>query len=292
MPATMRCTDCQRVLSVPSKKLGRPVNCPACKADFTADAAASDSAQAQHHSQPCESAFHCPTCRKPMDISGCAPGQPFLCFHCRQPFSIPESAAPSPDSGGVSAPPPHVATRETKPKPAKPTDRSGEALGIVASMLLVLVVLGVLSALGIKANAERVRWIIGVAVIILYSAKWAIRGLLKIAEVIRAPSVVSCGVTPVSFRPEGVKPSALAATPQAAATLPTTGITTLDHNRDSAQWWLARAGQVNGPYATAAVLADAQTGRFSPDVHICQVGAERWLPVAVWLKERAANGAV
>lgn len=293
MPATMRCPACQRVLSVPSKKLGQPVNCPACKAGFTADVALSDSTQALHHSQPCGSAFHCPTCRKPNDISGCAPGHSFLCFHCRQPFSIPGAAAPSADSGKVPAPPLHVAAPKDATHPTKPTNESGEFLArMVLISLAMLIVWGVLSALGIKANIDRVKWITGVAILTLLLAVWAIHGIMKLADVIRSPAVVSRGVMPAPCQPEGVKPSALAATSQAAATISATGITPLDHDRESARWWLARAGQVSGPYATAVVLADARTGRFCPDVQICQVGGERWLSIAVWLKERAANGAV
>jgi hypothetical protein len=156
----------------------------------------------------------------------------------------------------------------------------------------ILIVWGVLSAFGIKADVHRVREILGYVVLAVVLATWAINGLIKLAAVIRSPAPLSHGAMPAPFWAEDGKPPALVAAPLSGATLLAPGVTPCDQDREGAQWWLARAGRVSGPYATASVVADARAGRFNPDVQICQVGGEHWILISLWLKERAPSGAV
>lgn len=226
-----------------------------------------------------------------MDVLGCAPGQPFLCFHCRQPFSIPGPVDPSANSGKTPEPPPHVAAINAPPKPVKFTEGSGEFLVKMTAMLLaILIVWGALSALGIKADVNRVKRIIGFAVLFVFLAVWAIKGLIKLAAFIRSLVIGSPIPAPGPLRIEDAKPSASSAASGGGATNLAPGVPPLD--RGTTQWWLFHAGQVVGPYETAAVLADARIGRFTPETQICQVGGEHWLSISGWLKQRAASGAV
>jgi hypothetical protein len=183
--------------------------------------------------------------------------------------------------------------RDVTTKPTKFTDGSGEFLAQMAILLLaMLIVWGVLSALGVEANGNRVRRITYSILFLIVIAASAIRGLKKLAAIILPVASASGGQAPAPPGPHGARPAASAMAPQVDTTNPAAGAMPRDRHRESGQWWLAHAGQLNGPYATAAVLADARTGRFTPDAQICQVGGEHWVLISVWLKERAASGAV
>ena len=290
MPSTVKCPACQKRLSVPSKKLGQVVACPACKVDFTASTHAAHAAPPPIQSQVVHSGFQCPKCLKPMDISGCTPGQTFLCCHCNQPFVIPGESGAS--SEQTPAPPVQVQVqgRNGPVKRTKFTDGLGEFIGALALMGLAMAVAAVvLPALGIDINRLRVKIIGYVLVFLFIAAASAIQGVKKLLEPSQIPAVSSTdpAQTPLPQQasiPPGTPPcrSMHGVGGADPASLPSRG-----HAND--QWWLAHAGQVSGPFSTPSVVHNAQAGQFAPDARICRVGDAQWVTIPSWLKGRAAN---
>ena len=132
MRITVRCPACQKKLSVPSKKIGRPVSCPWCQASFIATAQgsgisaestppppsfppppppppvpAAHPAVVDPSSDPAIDSVTCPHCHKLMAGDATLAGQLVQCPHCQNRFHMPTTErSPSNSKRSVKLPKP------------------------------------------------------------------------------------------------------------------------------------------------------------------------------------------
>jgi ribosomal protein L37AE/L43A len=288
MPATVKCPACQRRLSVPSKKLGQVVVCPECETAFAASLRAPDTTAPPNPPEVNEPAFQCPACRKAMDIWGCAPGQLFLCSHCRKPFAIPDKGSRPSEQSSEPEFQLQVAPRHVAAKSARFMDRLLAVVGVLALIALsFFVALAVLPVLGVNINGNRLKAVVYSFAFLFFVTTSAIEGLKKLFGAVQPAEISSTGSRVAPGRHQGAmnsSPNVQMHVGQAAntASMPR-------HDRPDEQWWLSHAGQVSGPLSTASILSHAQAGRFAPEAKVCRVGDAHWTPILTWLKDCAAT---
>lgn len=320
MPLRILCPKCRHKLSVPEEFAGKTGRCPSCQQSFPVVP------PLEGWPDPAgDVPVTVPPPRHPTTIPATAAGPPMPpeagskslqpAPHAAKRQAPPPIIAEVPTSGpGIMAASPAASIIPPLP-PAQPGENpgaktsGGQSGGCAAMVVAALVAVGVVlkkSGPGVYVLSKLARYglinpkthdttvqiliVAVVAFLFVLAIYWSLRGINRLVTLLAAPTTSPTPPPLVVGQISSGSPATFTATPQCQSAYPPSDTAPQGQDGAMLQWWLSCAGQVNGPYATTAIVSQARAGQLAVGTQVCQAGGTQWAPLTDWLRRQNAAG--